>query len=83
MKYMIGDIGNTSTKVCILNSKFEIVKSFNFETNKIYKKNYLMAILKNYLNRDLNPNFIFSCVVPSIFKEIKKNLNLLDIKFLK
>ena len=80
MKYMIGDIGNTSTKVCILNSKFEIVKSFNFETNKIYKKNYLMAILKNYLNRDLNPNFIFSCVVPSIFKEIKKKFKLTRYK---
>ena len=24
MKYLIGDIGNTSTKICILNRKFQI-----------------------------------------------------------
>ena len=46
MNYIVGDIGNTSTKVCILNNKFEIVKSFNFETIKIFKKNYLKKILK-------------------------------------
>ena len=38
MNYIVGDIGNTSTKVCILNDKFEIVRSFNFETIKIFKK---------------------------------------------
>ena len=49
MNYMVGDIGNTSTKVCILNNKFKIVKSFNFETNRIAKKNYLKKNLNNYL----------------------------------
>ena len=39
MKYIIGDIGNTSTKVCILNEKFKIVRSYSFETIKIFKKN--------------------------------------------
>ena len=71
MKYIIGDIGNTLTKICILDNKFKIIKSFNFETNKIYKKNYLKIILKNNLNKNLNQNFIFSSVVPSAFKEIK------------
>jgi type III pantothenate kinase len=73
MKHIVGDIGNTSTKICVLNSKFKIIKSFNFETSRIYKKNYLMQVLKKYLNKNLNKNLIFSCVVPSIFKEIKKN----------
>ena len=41
MNYLVGDIGNTSTKVCILNDKFKIVKSFYFETIRIDKKNYL------------------------------------------
>jgi type III pantothenate kinase len=73
MKYLVGDIGNTSTKVCILNSEFKIIKSFNFETIKIYKKNFLKSILRNYLNKSLNQTFLFSSVVPTAFKEIKKN----------
>jgi type III pantothenate kinase len=72
MKYMVGDIGNTSTKISILNDKFKIIKSFNFETIKIYKKNFLKKILKNHLNKNLNSDLLFSSVVPAAFKEIKK-----------
>ena len=72
MKYIVGDIGNTSTKISILNDKFKIIKSFNFETVKIYKKNFLKKTLKNYLNKNLNSDLLFSSVVPAAFKEIKK-----------
>ena len=85
MKYIVGDIGNTSTKISILNNKFRIIKSFNFETIKIYKKNFLKKILKNHLNKNLNSDLLFSSVVPAAFKEIKKifkstNFKLLEIK---
>ena len=83
MKYIIGDIGNTSTKICILDAKFKIVKTFNFETSKIYKKNYLRILLKNYLTKNLNPKLVFSSVVPLAFKELKKNSKLQNINFLK
>ena len=85
MKYIVGDIGNTSTKICILNDKFRIIKSINFETIKIYKKNFLKSSLKNYLNKNLNLNLLFSSVVPKAYKEIKKTfkskkLKLFEIK---
>jgi type III pantothenate kinase len=85
MKYIVGDIGNTSTKVCILNGKFKIVKSFNFETVKIFKKNFFKRTLKQYLNKNLNSNLLFSSVVPTAFKEVKKifkstKFKLLEIK---
>ena len=85
MKYILGDIGNTSTKVCILNNKFKIIRSFNFETIKIFKKNFLKNKLKNNLNKNLNSNLLFSSVVPPAFKEIKKifkstKFKLLEIK---
>ena len=73
MKYIVGDIGNTSTKICILNDKFKIVKSFSFETIKILKKNFLKKTLKNYLNKHLNSNLLFSSVVPLAFNKVKKN----------
>ena len=38
MKYIIGDIGNTSTKICILNHKFKIIKSYDCETIIFIKK---------------------------------------------
>ena len=73
MKFIIGDIGNTSTKICVLNNKFKIIRSFIFETSNLFKKNYLKKILKNELNKSLNPILLFSSVVPMAFKEIKKN----------
>ena len=72
MKYIVGDIGNTSTKICVLNDKFKIVRSFNIETIKIFKKNFFKRTLKNHLNKNLNSNLLFSSVVPLAFKEIKK-----------
>ena len=80
MNYIVGDIGNTSTKICILNNKFKIVKSFNFETIKISKKRYLKKILSNYLNKNLNSNLLFSSVVPAAYKEIKKIFKSMEFK---
>ena len=82
MKFLIGDIGNTSTKICVLNSNFKILKSYNFETNKMYKNNFLKMIVKKKINKDLNPVFLFSSVVPSVFRNIKKRLKLTKYKIL-
>ena len=67
MNYIVGDIGNTSTKVCILNDKFKIVRSFNFETIKIFKKNFLKKPLKKSLEQ--KPKFKFI-----IFKRSSKSI---------
>ena len=88
MKFLIGDIGNTSTKICILNTKFRILRSYNFETNRIYRGNFLRTIIKKKINKNLNPIFLFSSVVPKVFLNIKKRLKsskyqILEIKNLK
>ena len=37
MNIVIGDIGNTVIKICIINEKsFKIKKEFRFDSNKIY-----------------------------------------------
>ena len=82
MKYLIGDIGNTSTKICILNSKFRILRSYNFETNKFHKINLLKNIIKKKANKNLNPIILFSSVVPKLFANIKKKLKLKKFKIL-
>jgi len=88
MKYLIGDIGNTSTKICILSRKFQILRVYNFETNKIHKNNLLKKIINKKTNKNINPKFLFSSVVPKVFINIKKNLKstkfkILEIKNLK
>ena len=74
MNYIVGDIGNTSTRICLLNQKFSIVKSVIFDTKKIFKKRYFKNILKQFLKKKLNSKFLLSSGVPSALKEIKKNL---------
>ncbi len=82
MKYLIGDIGNTSTKICILNNNFKILKSYNFETKKMFRGNLIKTIIRKKNIKDLNPVFLFSSVVPKIFINIKKSFKLTKYKIL-
>ena len=81
MKYLIGDIGNTSTKICLLNHKFKIIKHIEIDTKKNIKNNFLKIILSRYKIKNLNPNFLFSSVVPLAFREIKKRFKKTKYKF--
>ena len=68
---LIGDIGNTDTKICLLNSKYKIVKRFVLPTKKINK-----ALLKRKLNFIIKKKFfinksLFCSVVPNQFLLIK------------
>ena len=40
MKYLIDNIGNNSTKLCILNDNFKIFRSYKFQKDKIYTDNF-------------------------------------------
>ena len=44
MFYIVGDIGNTSTRICLLNDKSKIVKSFILDTKKIVLKGFIKNI---------------------------------------
>ena len=73
MYYIIGDIGNTSTRICLIN-KSKIFKSVIFETKNIFKRNYVNRIFKRLFKKNLKKEILFSCVVPLAFKKIKKIL---------
>ena len=81
MKYLVGDIGNTSTKICILNDKFKILRIYELETEKISKSNHFKKIISNRFSKNLNSVFLFSSVVPKAFKEIKKKFKISKYKF--
>ena len=81
MYYIIGDIGNTSTRLCLLN-KSKILKSIIFDTRNIFKKGYLKKILNKFYKKDIKKEILFSCVVPSALKKIKITLQKTDYKVL-
>ena len=73
MNYIIGDIGNTSTRICLLN-KSKILKSVVFHTKKIFLRGFIKKIIKKFLIKNLRKEILFSCVVPTALKNIKKSL---------
>ena len=80
MHYIIGDIGNTSTRICILNDKSKILKSVTFDTKKIYLKGYINNIFKKLSKKNIKREVLFSCVVPQALKKIKKVLKKANYK---
>ena len=86
---IIGDIGNTEVKICLVDNKFKIRKKIIIKSNEINKSNLkkkLNFLLKHKNNLD---NIVFSSVVPKIYKHFvfffKSNLNkkIIEIKNLK
>ena len=75
---LIGDIGNTDTKICLVNSNYRIVKKLVLPTKQINK-----FMLYRKLNFKLKKNFfinksLFCSVVPNKFLLIK---NFIQKKF--
>ena len=65
---IIGDIGNTDTKICIINSNYKIIKRLLLPTKKI--NNSLLAKKLNFIvkrNISYKKVFILQCCSKSIF----------------
>ena len=72
--YLIGDIGNSETKICLVNKKNQIIKRINFSTFILSPKN-LKKNLQPFNNHFLELEKILFCsVVPNAFNLIKKFL---------
>jgi len=76
MKVLIGDIGNTITKICLVEIKsLKIKKIIYFNSNNIYSKNSLKKELKKIIkNKSINKVALFSSVVPKYQLILKKFL---------
>ena len=85
---IIGDIGNTEVKVCLVDNDFKITNKINIKTSNISNskiKSQINPILKN----NKIDKVIFSSVVPKIYKlfssyfKLKLNIKTIEIKKLK
>jgi type III pantothenate kinase len=72
--YILGDIGNTETKIFLISTKNKIIKKISFSTKDI-NQNKLNKLFIN-LNIDYNnlKKILFCSVVPKSFNMIKKYL---------
>jgi len=69
--YVIGDIGNTETKICVYSAQKKIIKKIILKSNSInnqYLKKNLSYIFKK---KSFVKKVVFSSVVPKLFKLIK------------
>ena len=73
--YIFGDIGNSETKVFLVNSKNKIIRNTNFSSKKINDK--ILNQKFRYLVRDFKSinKILFCSVVPKSFNLIKKFLS--------
>ena len=71
---IVGDIGNTETKICLVNSKNKIKKRINLSTKKINSSTLKKAVSSlNIKNKSIKKCLICS-VVPKSYNEIKNFL---------
>ena len=73
--YLIGDIGNTETKIFLFDQNFKIKKKWTFGSVRISRR-YLYSNMRFLISqRSKVKKIIFSSVVPKSFILIKKFLN--------
>ena len=88
MKILIGDIGNTVTKFCIIETNNYIIKKTMYlDTNEILSRNFLEKKLKKFFKKKkIYKVSLFSSVVPKCevilrgFLKKKYSINLREIK---
>jgi type III pantothenate kinase len=85
MNYLVGDIGNTLTKICLVNKNFQIIKEQSIETRKLQIKKNINKFFNPFLKKKIRKKILFSSVVPKIYNLINrfllgKNLNCLELK---
>ena len=77
MNALIGDIGNTTTKICLIDTKdFKIKKTIYFNSHNISSRNFLKKNLKKIIKeKSINKVALFSSVVPKYQLLLRKFLN--------
>jgi type III pantothenate kinase len=76
MNILIGDIGNTITKICLVDfNTYNVKKIIYLDSSKIFSKKYLKNKLKILKNKSLHKIALVSSVVPKYQISLKKFLN--------
>ena len=72
MKILIGDIGNTLTKLCLVDEISLSIKEYSIETAKLTKEKNLINFVNPILRKKVKKKILFSSVVPKVYQKINK-----------
>ena len=72
--YILGDIGNTETKIFLISTKNKIIKKISFSTKDINQKKLNKLFIKLNIDYSNLKKILFCSVVPKSFNMIKKYL---------
>ena len=73
--YILGDIGNTETKICLVSKKDKISKKITFLSKFVNNKQLDKLFRKNKIQLDKIEKILFCSVVPKTFNIIRKFLS--------
>ena len=73
--YILGDIGNTETKLCIVYKNNKISKKITFLSKSINNRQLNILFKKNKIQLNKIEKILFCSVVPKTFSIIKKFLS--------
>ena len=73
--YILGDIGNTETKLYLVSKNNKILKKTTFISKKVTLRSLNYLFIKNKLHLNKIEKILFFSVVPKTFKTIKKFLS--------
>ena len=85
MNYLVGDIGNTLVKICLINKRSKIVKVYSIETKKLLVNANIHKFFTSVIKKKIKKKILFSSVVPIIYNKVsqfllKNNFQCLEIK---
>ena len=64
---IIGDIGNSEVKICLVENNSKIKKKITIKTNKITQSKIKRSLIKFKKNNKKIEKIVFSSVVPKVF----------------
>ena len=70
--YILGDIGNTETKLCLISKKNKIIKKITFFSKSVNNKQLSKLFKKNKIQYNKIEKVLFCSVVPKTFDMIQK-----------
>ena len=73
--YILGDIGNTETKICIVSKKNKILKKITFMSKSVNINQLNSLFKKNKIQLNKIEKILFCSVVPNTLQIIKKFLS--------
>ena len=74
MNYLVGDIGNTLTKICLVRNNLKIYKEYSIETKKLLFEKNVRKFIFLILKKNIKKKYFFQVLFQMFIEELKNLL---------